>query len=48
MLHMSRHFTSLTLAPPPVCVLLLPLQVCSWYDGPTLFETLDTVEVQQR
>lgn len=23
-------------------------EVCSWYDGPTLFETLDTVEVQQR
>ncbi|WIA14996.1 hypothetical protein OEZ85_001702 [Tetradesmus obliquus] len=22
--------------------------VCGWYDGPTLFETLDTVEVQQR
>jgi translation elongation factor EF-1alpha len=27
-----------------VCV----LQVCPWYDGPTLFETLDTVEVQTR
>jgi len=31
-----------------LCCLCAYAQVCSWYDGPTLFETLDTVEVQQR
>lgn len=40
------------LLPGPFCPVRLParraLQICPWYDGPTLFETLDTVEVAQR
>jgi translation elongation factor EF-1alpha len=35
-------------AAPSHCLCHSSHQLCPWYDGPTLFETLDNVEVQQR